>query len=186
MSLTQTEAEARAALLDVSGYQVHLQPFPPTARPSGPLRVISFTCSEPGAETFVEIACAELLAAELQWCRAGSGRAHRQIGSRCRPGPRPTGSWSPLTSPTSNTSDGMVRYDDPLDGEVYLGAYLGMDLAHLVFACLDQVDLKAPISLTVQTEPETARGREQSGRGAVAGAVVTSIRPHRCRRIRSR
>jgi aminopeptidase N len=51
--------------------------------------------------------------------------------------------------PYANTGEGMHRFVDPLDGEAYVGAYLGTDLAQRVFACFDQPDLKAPISATV-------------------------------------
>jgi aminopeptidase N len=165
VSLTQTEAEVRAALLDVSGYQVYLQ-LPRDSETFRSTTRISFTCSEPGAETFVEIACAELLAAELNGVVLDPGALTED---RLPLSGLSSANRLVVTADIaySNTGDGMVRYDDPLDGEVYLGAYLGMDLAHRVFACFDQVDLKAPISLTVQTEPErrvvaNSPGEEQS------------------------
>ena len=51
--------------------------------------------------------------------------------------------------PCVTTGDGMHRYVDPADGATYLNAFCGMDLAQRVFACFDQPDLKAPISLSV-------------------------------------
>ncbi|WP_295658389.1 aminopeptidase N, partial [uncultured Nocardioides sp.] len=49
--------------------------------------------------------------------------------------------------------DGMHTFTDPADGESYVSAYLGMDIAHHVFACFDQPDLKAPLAVSV-TAPE--------------------------------
>ena len=44
----------------------------------------------------------------------------------------------------------MHTFTDPADGETYVSAYLGMDIAQRVFPCFDQNDLKAPIGLTVR------------------------------------
>ena len=51
--------------------------------------------------------------------------------------------------PYVTDGEGMHTFTDPADGEVYASAYVGMDLAHRVFPCFDQNDLKAPISLRV-------------------------------------
>ena len=48
---------------------------------------------------------------------------------------------------------GMHTMTDPADGETYVSAYVGMDLAQKVFPCFDQNDLKAPIALTVHADP---------------------------------
>ena len=47
----------------------------------------------------------------------------------------------------------MHRTVDPADGETYVAAYLGMDVAQKVFACFDQNDLKAPITTSVRGRP---------------------------------
>ena len=49
--------------------------------------------------------------------------------------------------------DGMHTFTDPADGETYVSAYVGMDIAQRVFPCFDQNDLKAPLTLHV-TAPE--------------------------------
>ena len=46
-------------------------------------------------------------------------------------------------------------FSAPADGETYVSAYCGMDIAHRVFASFDQNDLKGPISLTVAADPST-------------------------------
>ena len=48
---------------------------------------------------------------------------------------------------------GMHTMTDPADGQTYVSAYVGMDLAQKVFACFDQNDLKSPIALTVRADP---------------------------------
>jgi len=48
---------------------------------------------------------------------------------------------------------GMHTFTDPVDGERYVSAYVGIDITQRVFACFDQVDLKAPITLRVVADP---------------------------------
>ncbi|AXH95119.1 aminopeptidase N [Ornithinimicrobium avium] len=55
--------------------------------------------------------------------------------------------------PYVTDGDGMNRFVDPADGQVYLGCYGGMDVARRVFACFDQPDLKAPFTMSVTGRP---------------------------------
>jgi aminopeptidase N len=55
--------------------------------------------------------------------------------------------------PYVTDGDGMHTFTDPVDGERYVGAYVGIDITQRVFACFDQVDLKAPIVLSVVADP---------------------------------
>jgi aminopeptidase N len=48
---------------------------------------------------------------------------------------------------------GLHTFTDPVDGERYVGGYLGLDITQRLFACFDQLDLKAPISLSVTADP---------------------------------
>jgi aminopeptidase N len=75
--------------------------------------------------------------------------------------------------------DGMHIFTDPADGETYVSAYCGMDIAHRVFACFDQNDLKGPIALTVAADPAwtvlgngpAARPRRRAARDVRPGAA---------------
>ncbi|MEU8662780.1 aminopeptidase N, partial [Actinoplanes philippinensis] len=49
--------------------------------------------------------------------------------------------------------EGLHTFTDPADGERYVGGYLGLDITQRLFACFDQLDLKAPITLTVDADP---------------------------------
>ena len=84
--------------------------------------------------------------------------------------------------PYVTDGDGMHHFVDPADGETYVAAYVGMDIAQKVFCCFDQNDLKAPITLTVRADPAwtvLANGRTRRRRGRRAG------RSRRRRRSRS-
>ena len=115
-SLTQAEAEARAALIDVAALRHRRRPDRPADRPRGALRRrrSTFTCREPGAETFVDCA-AEVVARHAQrrgrWrppsegrialhrprrattslrVETRAGRHHRRARACTRPSTRPT------------------------------------------------------------------------------------------------
>jgi aminopeptidase N len=51
----------------------------------------------------------------------------------------------------SHDGEGLHRYVDPLDGQVYTYAMCFLDAAPRVFGCFDQPDLKAPYRLKVRT-----------------------------------
>jgi aminopeptidase N len=55
--------------------------------------------------------------------------------------------------PYVTDGDGLHTFTDPADGERYVSAYLGVDITQRVFACFDQVDLKAPVTLRVLADP---------------------------------
>ncbi len=58
--------------------------------------------------------------------------------------------------------EGMHTFTDPVDQERYVGAYLGVDLTQRVFACFDQPDVKATVSLTVHGEPGLDRAGQRA------------------------
>ena len=58
----------------------------------------------------------------------------------------------------SNTGEGLHRFVDPADGEVYLYAMTFLDDAQRIFACFDQPDLKAPVAAAVSAPPSGRSG----------------------------
>ncbi|MFG2955639.1 aminopeptidase N [Streptomyces sp. NPDC048291] len=145
-SLTRTEAERRAALITVERYDVDIDL---TALADGPelrsVSTVTFSCSEPGAETFVDCA-AEVRAATLNGTPltpSGDGRiplpglaAHNVLR---------------VESVQADTiaGEGVHKAVDPADGEVYVWTSFEPDEARFVWACFDQPDLKAPHAFTV-------------------------------------
>jgi aminopeptidase N len=150
-SLTRAEAADRAALLSVDAYTIDLD-LTTSDREFAATTVVRFRCARPGADTFVELRPSILHAATL------NGRpldVADLVGNRL-----------PLTGlaadnelvvratmPYSNSGAGLHRFTDPADGEAYLYAQTFLDSAQDVFACFDQPDLKAPVTLTV-TAPQ--------------------------------
>ncbi len=150
MALTLLEARGRAALITVVDYEVHLT-LAANGDRFGSTSVVRFTCSEAGASCFLELADGVDVTVTLNG---------KQLPPAAYDGRRIT--LPDLTVdnvalvcarlPYVTNGDGMHRFVDPVDGETYVSAYCGMDNAQRVFACFDQPDLKAPITLDVSAD----------------------------------
>jgi aminopeptidase N len=155
-NLTREQAVERAALITVDSYRIRLDLTDGQGRP-GERTFRSTTTVEfdalPGADTFIDIAADTLHSATLNGRELDitgydeaigiplAGLAKRNIvvvEADCR---------------YSNTGEGLHRFVDPVDGEVYLYSQFETADAKRVFACFDQPDLKATFDLTV-TAPE--------------------------------
>jgi aminopeptidase N len=153
-SLTRAEAIARAELLRVSAYHVDLDLS--AARDSGQFgstTTVRFSCARPGSATFAELRAVSIVEARLNGeplpadalsdgrLRLAGLRADNELVVRA-------------TMAYTNTGEGLHKFTDPEDGEVYLYAKAGQDKAPDIFACFDQPDLKAVIRLTVTAHPD--------------------------------
>ena len=146
MSLTLTEARERAALVSEVSYDLH---FDLTERDSYRCRaIVRFACSRPGASTFLELAHATEVTVDGLPATSYDGQrlvlddltADHEVSIEAR-------------IPYVTDGDGFHTFTDPADGETYVGAYVGMDVAQRVFPCFDQNDLKAPVTVSA-TVPE--------------------------------
>ena len=142
MSLTLNEARARAALVSDVAYDITLDL---TDRETfGSTTTVRFTVHEDGTSTFLELF-------EASDVDVTGTDAWQHTGNRVTLGALSAGAHEITVSarlPYVTNGDGMHTFTDPADGETYVSAYLGMDVAHHVFACFDQPDIKAPLSLT--------------------------------------
>src|SRR5882757_5479298 len=146
-NLTQVEAAERARLLNVTAYDITLDLTDGTGGPGeGTFRStteVHFTCAEPGASTFVEIAAERLRSVRLNGLDVDTSGWSAEKGL-------------PLASVAadntlvvdadflySNSGQGLHRSVDPVDKEVYLYSQFETIDAQRVFACFDQPDLKS-------------------------------------------
>ncbi len=142
MSLTLDEARSRAALLSNVAYDLSLDLV--DRETFGVGATIRFDCAEPGAGTFLELTDALDLAVAgvKEW--SYDGRRIHLTGLETSNEVRVEARLAYVTD-----GDGMHTFTDPADGETYVSAYVGMDIAQRVFPCFDQNDLKAPVTLQV-------------------------------------
>jgi aminopeptidase N len=167
--LTLSEAAERARLVKVRNYAVDLD-LTGDETGFGCTTVIRFSCRQPGASTFVEIRPAELRRAVLN----GRELDPADLDDSRLP-LDDLGADNELrveaVMPYSRTGQGLHRFTDPADGEIYLTAQCGVDNAQRIFAAFDQPDLKAPIQVTATvpagwTAVGNGRGRPEPGQPA--------------------
>lgn len=150
-SLTRAEAAERSALLNVRSYHVEFdlttgdEVFRSTT-------AIAFDAAHPGAATFIDVNPKTLHSvllngAPVDVTALSEGRlpltglaADNEIVVVADMG-------------YSKECEGLHRYVDPADEQVYLYAFVYIDNAPRVFACFDQPDLKASYTFAV-TAPE--------------------------------
>src|ERR1700755_738636 len=148
-SLTHTEAATRADLLAVREYEVDLDLTNAADRADFPsTTTVRFSCTTPGASTFVELKPTAILEIRLNGAVLDPAsivdnhlpltdlRSDNELTVRA-------------TMAYSKSGEGLHKFVNPGDGEVYLYAQSALDDAQRVFACFDQPDLKARFRLRV-------------------------------------
>jgi aminopeptidase N len=151
-NLTRDQAVERAALVTVDNYRITLDLTDGSGKP-GERTFRSVTTVDfdalAGADTYIDIAADGIRSATL------NGRDIDVSGYDESTG-------IPLTALAernvlvvdadcrySNTGEGLHRFVDPVDGEVYLYSQFETADAKRMFACFDQPDLKATFDVTV-------------------------------------
>ena len=149
-NLTRQEAAARAAVVDVDSYTVALD-LTRGDRVFASRTTIRFR-SAPGAEAFVD-----LLADTVHEVRLNGRQLdiHRWDGSRMPLANLEAENELRINADFAymNTGEGLHRFVDPVDDEVYLYSQFEVADSRRVFAVFEQPDLKASFTFSV-TAPE--------------------------------
>ncbi|WP_193104315.1 aminopeptidase N [Brachybacterium sp. FME24] len=152
-NLTRNEARSRASFLSTDSYDIRLDltTGPETFRTETTIR---FSASE-ARETFVDLIAKTVQEVELNG-ELLPDPASRFDGARVRLPALAEGEnvVRILAEGTyMNTGEGLHRFVDPVDDEVYLYTQFEVSDARRMFACFEQPDLKAAFRLTV-TAPD--------------------------------
>ncbi len=147
-NLTRDEAAARATLLEVTHYDVALD-LTTGSEVFRSTTTVTFDCAEPGASTFVDLIAPTVREVELNGrlldvaSAVSSGRIALdglldenvlRVDADCA---------------YMHTGEGLHRFVDPVDDEVYLYSQFEVADARRVFTCFDQPDLKATYAFTI-------------------------------------
>ncbi|MBB2774129.1 MULTISPECIES: aminopeptidase N [Mycolicibacterium] len=151
-NLTREAAVERAALITVDNYRIELDLTDGAGAPGEKtfhsVTTVTFDAT-PGADTYIDIAADTIRAATLNGHDVDvsgydestgiplAGLAEHNVlvvDADCR---------------YSNTGEGLHRFVDPVDDEVYLYSQFETADAKRMFACFDQPDLKATFDVTV-------------------------------------
>ncbi|HEY1623141.1 MAG TPA: aminopeptidase N [Streptosporangiaceae bacterium] len=150
-NLTRAEAGERAALITVMSYQVDLD-LTRGDTTFGSQSVIRFRCAAPGAGTFVNLTAPAVTGITLNGEPVAPGAFDGErialtglaaenvliVDAECA---------------YSRSGEGMHRFTDPTDGNVYLYSDLETFKAHRIYACFDQPDMKASYELSATAPP---------------------------------
>jgi aminopeptidase N len=137
-ALTETEAAARAALIDVASYDVFADL---TASPVRSRTEIRFTCAQPGAATFADLT-ARAVSAVLNGREVGPP----DDGRLALPGLM---AENTLVVEAEADGDVLIRFTDPADGAGYVLFTGYPTLSPGLFCCFDQADLTATTTLSL-------------------------------------
>ncbi|GGB28092.1 aminopeptidase [Flexivirga endophytica] len=151
-SLLRTEAEERASLVDVTSYELALD-FTRGAELFGSAVTIRFTCSTPGASTFVEFDPREVGSITLN----GNAIDESQVkGGRLWLDHLDADNELVVDATMGYVRDGegMHRAVDPQDEQAYLYGSPASSTAGKIYACFEQPDLKAPYTVRVKAPEE--------------------------------
>ncbi|WP_282699448.1 aminopeptidase N [Streptomyces sp. CC219B] len=155
-NLSREEARERAALLSVDAYEVSLDlrsavgetgAEPRTFRSVTTLR---FRCAEPGAASFADLIAPSVTSVSLNGKDLDPGEVFD--GSRILLEDLAADNELVVDAQCaySRTGEGMHRFVDPEDGEVYLYTQYEPADSRRVFANFEQPDLKAPFRFEVR------------------------------------
>ncbi|MFD5481221.1 aminopeptidase N [Streptomyces hawaiiensis] len=156
-NLSRDEARERAALLSVDGYEVSLDLRSAVGEDSGDgprtfrsVTTVRFRCSEPGAGTFADLIAPSVTAVSLNGRDLDPGEVFD--GSRITLEDLAADNELVVDARCaySRTGEGLHRFVDPEDGEVYLYTQYEPADARRVFANFEQPDLKAPYRFEVR------------------------------------
>ncbi|MEW2297398.1 aminopeptidase N [Streptomyces sp. NPDC006743] len=160
-NLSRDEARERAALLSVDGYEVSLdvRSAAGAGEGTGPrtfrsVTTIRFRCNEPGASSFADLIAPSVTAVSLN----GRDLDPSEVFDGSRILLEDLAADNELVVDAqcaySRTGEGLHRFVDPEDGEVYLYTQYEPADSRRVFANFEQPDLKAPFRFEVRAPEE--------------------------------
>ncbi|MFD0059307.1 aminopeptidase N [Streptomyces sp. NPDC127168] len=160
-NLSRDEARERAALLSVDGYEVSLDVRSAVGDTQGggprtfrSVTTLRFRCNEPGASSFADLVAPSVTAVSLN----GRDLDPSEVFDGTRIALEDLAADNELVVDAqcaySRTGEGLHRFVDPEDGEVYLYTQYEPADSRRVFANFEQPDLKAPFRFEVRAPEE--------------------------------
>lgn len=146
-NLTRSEAQERAALIAVDAYAIALDltTGPETFRST---TTVTFTATG-GSSTFIDAITAQVHAVTLNGAELDPGRVSDGVRIQLDDLQEQNELTVVADFAYTNTGEGLHRFVDPVDQEVYLYTQFEVPDSRRVFAVFEQPDLKATFRFTV-------------------------------------
>ncbi|HMM93871.1 aminopeptidase N [Phycicoccus sp.] len=147
-NLTRDEAATRSALVTVDTHDVVLdvtasaETFPTTS-------TIRFSCSTPGAETFLDFVGASVESITVNGAELDPATHYADSRVRLTGLAEQNEVVVRATGRFTNTGEGLHRFVDPVDDEVYLYTQFEVPDSRRMYPVFEQPDLKAEFGFTV-------------------------------------
>ncbi|BBY98046.1 aminopeptidase N [Mycolicibacterium fallax] len=178
-NLTRDQAVERAALVTVDSYRIHLDLTDGAGGP-GEHTFSSVTTVEfdalPGADSYLDLAADTVRGATLNGHPIDVSGYDESTGIPLRGLAAHNVVEVRADCRYSNTGEGLHRFVDPVDGEVYLYSQFETADAKRMFACFDQPDIKATFDITVTAPAHwqvISNGATLTAEPGAAGTVHT-------------
>lgn len=147
-NLTREEARQRASIISVDRYDVALT-LPLEGATFASTTTATFSCSEPGASTFIDLIAPTVESVELN----GKALDVSAVVSEGRIALEGLAAENTVTVVAQcaymNSGEGLHRFVDPSDNHTFLYSQFEEADARRVFTCFDQPDLKSVYKFTV-------------------------------------
>ncbi|MEP6600058.1 MAG: M1 family aminopeptidase, partial [Actinomycetota bacterium] len=178
-NLTREDAQVRAALLHVDSYDVVLDLTDGGGKPSDrtfrSTTTIRFSANRPGSATFLDLFADAITSVTLNDRAVDVSDYEPQNGIVLPDLARDNTAVVVADLLYTNIGEGLHRFIDPIDNEVYLYSQFETADAKRVYACFDQPDLKATFTMHA-TVPEhwtvISNGRQAAVDDLAAGKTV--------------
>ncbi|WP_456283331.1 aminopeptidase N [Microbacterium sp. JZ101] len=146
-NLTRVEAQERRAIVETQTYEIALD-LTKGAEVFGSRSVVRFAAT-PGASTFIDLIARDVREITLNGREIDPSSAYADARIRLDDLEAENELVVDADCLYTNTGEGLHRFVDPVDGEVYLYSQFEVPDSRRVFAVFEQPDLKATFQFTV-------------------------------------
>jgi len=147
MNLTRAEARERADLISVESYDVSLD-LTRGAKVFGSTTAVKFS-ARPGSSTFIDAVTHKVHSVMLNGIELDPAEVSDGIRIQLPDLAAENNLLVVAEAPYMNTGEGLHRFVDPVDNEVYLYTQFEVPDSRRMFAVFEQPDLKASFTFTV-------------------------------------
>ena len=147
-NLTRIEAQDRARILKVHDYEIELD-LTKSDKVFGSKTTVTFDCTEPGSSTFIDAVTSKVHSITLNGTALDVSIHSDGIRIQL---PNLSATNTLVVDADAffmNTGEGLHRFVDPVDNEVYLYSQFEVPDSRRMYAVFEQPDLKARFSFTV-------------------------------------